>query len=354
MKTVRNLLGTLMFLGISFIGFAGNTINSFGDDTIRVVLSNSSEIKIIVDDNTDLDKLKSEIKIALNNISNEVDQIALDERNIDTIIVVDADNMDIMYIGLDEDDDSYGEDYDSYIAYDEYEDYDYGYDDDYSYDDNYFDFWDNDSYNYKSHRLLRHSAYFDIGLNNYLENGIFPGDNGSQYSVKPFGSWNVAFGGILSVRVARPFSLDFGYGFSWYNFKYQDKATVVEKGQTSVEFSKRLRDGNYILSKTSIPYFDLSFTPMFHTSHFNFGVGAYAGYRLGGKVKYKYEIDGEKYKIKHRGDYFLSSYKYGVKVVIGFKNDIELYATYDFSTLYAKDRGPELNPIAFGIRFKIS
>jgi hypothetical protein len=52
----------------------------------------------------------------------------------------------------------------------------------------------------------------------------------------------------------------------------------------------------------------------------------------------------------HKGDYFLNSYRYGVKAVFGF-NDFNLFATYDLSTLYADNRGPELNPICFGLNF---
>jgi hypothetical protein len=57
------------------------------------------------------------------------------------------------------------------------------------------------------------------------------------------------------------------------------------------------------------------------------------------------------HSVYHRkGDYFLNSYRYGVKAVFGVY-DVNIFAAYDLSTLYADNKGPELNPISFGLNF---
>jgi hypothetical protein len=47
---------------------------------------------------------------------------------------------------------------------------------------------------------------------------------------------------------------------------------------------------------------------------------------------------------------FLNNFRYGLRGEVGFGR-INLYATYDFNQLFQDGKGPELNPIAFGIVF---
>ncbi|PLX07285.1 MAG: hypothetical protein C0596_11775 [Marinilabiliales bacterium] len=208
-------------------------------------------------------------------------------------------------------------------------------------------------------KKLHGFMYYDFGLNNYLEGGKFPNDNAEQYSVKPWGSWNFELGAGMRWYIAKPLSLDIAAVFSWYNFKYADKGTRIIETADDITFTTDLTGADYIKSKTTVPFVNASIVPMVHFGKHNSGVnhkmfrlgaGVYAGYRLGGHVKYEYETDYT-YSVYHRkGDYFLNSYKYGVKAVFGI-HDFNIYAKYDLSTLYAEGKGPELNPISFGLNF---
>jgi hypothetical protein len=159
--------------------------------------------------------------------------------------------------------------------------------------------------------------------------------------------------------VAKPFSIDIATDIAWYNYKYQDRSTRVTKTDDDIIFSGDPTGADYHKSKTAVPYLNLSLTPLIHfgkkntgVNHrmFRVGAGVYAGYRLGGRVKYVYSVNNHEIKYKNSGDYFLNTYRYGVKAVFGV-NDINFFASYDLSTLYAANRGPELNPICFGLNW---
>lgn len=200
---------------------------------------------------------------------------------------------------------------------------------------------------------------FSIGFNNFLENRAFPNDNKEQYSVKNWGSWDVSVGAGMRWYVARPISIDIAGDVSWYNFKFQDRATRVDIDNNGVSFTQDTMGFEYNKSKITVPYLNASIIPMVHfgkassglnRNMFRIGAGVYAGYRLGGHVKYVYREDNRRTVYKNRDDYYLNSYRYGLKAVFGF-NDFNIYAAYDLNTLFAENKAPELNPISFGFNF---
>jgi hypothetical protein len=353
MKTFIKLIVAGLFIFYSCIGFAGNNTR-FGDDTIVVVVGNSSEIKIAIDEFTDIEQLNKEIDAVLKNVSEILESVSATVTSGDSVIKIKVEDNNIII----------EEDYeidDFWVVEEDYEEFDYE-DNGYTYDQEFERYWGQYPEKSRDYKIVSYKLYFDFGFNNYLENGAFAGDKDAQYAVKPFGSWNVAFGGILRLRLARPFSLDLGYGLSWYNFKYQDKSTQVIKTDDGLEFiSREVADAEFLKSKTTVPYMNISFIPTFHIKKYDdynrnrqfrmrIGAGVYAGYRLGGKVKYSYVQDNVKNKYKDKDtNYFLTSYRYGIKAIVGFGKNIDFYATYDLSTLYAKGKGPELNPICFGL-----
>ena len=83
-----------------------------------------------------------------------------------------------------------------------------------------------------------------------------------------------------------------------------------------------------------------------------FGVGGYAGYRIGGNTKFVYREDGKKQKDKEKGNYYLENFRYGVRAQVGYKG-LDLFAMYDLNNVFAGDRGPAgsngMNAITVGI-----
>jgi hypothetical protein len=81
---------------------------------------------------------------------------------------------------------------------------------------------------------------------------------------------------------------------------------------------------------------------------FRFGLGGYAGYRLGSKTKYVFTDEGSKRKLKDRDNYHLNNWRYGLRMQIGYRG-IDLFANYDLNELFISNRGPALNAFSFGV-----
>jgi len=238
--------------------------------------------------------------------------------------------------------------------------------------------WDGDDWNiqkkrtYETERVDRTTHHFniDLGINNWLENGSFPDDNNELYSIKPFGSWYLALNSVNKTWVGGPVFLEWGLGISWYNWKMQDADVVIQEGANNITFTPAPVAVNGIKSKLTTSYVNAQLVPMFDFSKgrkkvtsyessgvrikrysrqgFRFGMGGYAGYRLGSHTKFVFKEDGNRDRDKEKDNFFLENFRYGLRAQIGWKG-MELFGMYDLNNVFASGRGPDLNAITFGI-----
>jgi hypothetical protein len=212
----------------------------------------------------------------------------------------------------------------------------------------------------------------DFGINNYLQDGNFPDDNNEQYTVRPWGSWYVAFMPTWQTHIAGKFALDYGAGISWYNFKFQDPRTMLVKGQDEVEFGQWGVELQSSKSKLTVAHLNAHFVPVldfgyraskrvyddgfeqkrirFRRNGFRIGAGAYVGTRIDSYQKLVWRGTGHKSKLRERDNFYINRLRYGARFLLGF-SEVDIFVNYDMSTLFADDRGPKLNPITFGLSF---
>ncbi|MEM7552359.1 MAG: hypothetical protein AAF363_21925 [Bacteroidota bacterium] len=201
---------------------------------------------------------------------------------------------------------------------------------------------------------------FDLGLNNYLEDGQFP--TGEPYEIKPWGSWFFAINHVWNSPITKTLSLEWGAGFNFYAFKLDNSDFQIIEGEDQVEFVE-LPEINTIKSKLGTSYFNITAVPVFDFGRnrrskfswrrssgdgFRIGVGGYAGYRLGGRSKLVFREDGDRERSRIRDSFFLENWRYGVRGQIGYR-DVDFFINYDFNDLFESGRGPQLNAISFGI-----
>ncbi|MEM6738043.1 MAG: hypothetical protein AAGC64_13155 [Bacteroidota bacterium] len=246
--------------------------------------------------------------------------------------------------------------------------------------------WDNDDWEdrrkvtYDAKRVDRTSHHFniDLGINNWLEDGQFPDENNAPYSVKPFGSWYVALNSVNKTWVGGPLFLEWGLGVSWYNWKLQDPDFVIVEGVEAIEFNPAPQGLNGSKSKLTASFVNVHIVPMFDFSRgirkvtsyessgvrikryskkgFRFGLGGYAGYRLGSHTKFKFEEDGNTEKDKESDNFYLQNFRYGLRGQVGWKG-LEIFVLYDLNEVFSEGRGPinrdgqnaTLNAITFGV-----
>ena len=210
----------------------------------------------------------------------------------------------------------------------------------------------------------RQSFNFDLGVNNFLEEGKFPDEEGAQYAVRPWGSWYIGVNSVQTTRVSKNFSLEWAVGVSWYNFKFQDAGTIITKTDSAVIFTSDTRDVSSLKSKLSVTYINASLVPMFdfggyhrrsrfwnsHNSAFRIGAGPYVGYRIGSQSKLVYKEDDDREKDKDRNNFYLNNLRYGIRLQIGIRGT-DFFCNYDLNELFASNKGPKLNAFSFGFIF---
>ena len=228
------------------------------------------------------------------------------------------------------------------------------------------DDWDNDWRDHvNGNRWGRtwQSFNFDLGTNNYLEDGKFPDSNNALYSVRPWGSWYVAGSSIQRTRLSSKLFVEWGLGLSWYNFKFQKDNVTILKDDAGIQFVEDTRDVNFKKSKLSASYVHASLVPILdfsghsrkariwegHNNSFRIGVGPYVAYRISSHTKLVYN-DGGREKDKETDSFYLNNFRYGMRLQLGYRST-DLFFNYDMNELFAEGRGPKLNAFSFGVIF---
>lgn len=329
------------------VGFAGSLKNyqpTFTSDSIIVEFGKSGKVVIIVDSKEDFEKLKSmnineiirELDLAQNEETGELTIVEIKDKNgnMKEVVKVSENGMETeVYIGgmrvlVDDSGVNTKVKIESGLKK-------------------------------KSDPPFRTFFNVDLGVNNYLNSdGQFPTSD-NPYAVKGWGSWNVGLNWMAAQRISKGFHWNFGIGFQFYNFKFENRDFQAVRGDGMIDFDQRT-DVDGFKSKISASYLtattmlELDFGRMSDNGRrgMRIAAGPYVGYRLGGQSKYVYrELGGSgRKKEKEATGLYLNNLRYGIRGEIGVGR-VTFFTTYDLNSLYQEDKGPELNPITFGIVF---
>lgn len=207
-------------------------------------------------------------------------------------------------------------------------------------------------------KVTRTEFVFDLGLNNYLENGRFPAPD-ADYVLRPWGSRYLAIGYQFKTRLfgrKSPLYLHYGPEVNFNNFMFDSNQRLIQTN-TGVAFSDvpnvpELRKSKLTVIYASLPVMSVLDFSRSHNTRFRIGLGGFIGYRLHSYTKIMYFQEGDKQKDHEAGNFALSNVRYGVQALLGFRG-INLFAKYDLNPLFAPGRGPspnDLNALSFGIR----
>ena len=142
-----------------------------------------------------------------------------------------------------------------------------------------------------------------------------------------------------------------GLGLSWGNYHFENKITLDKQNGMIVPVS--LSNLNKIKkSKLLALYLDLPMMLEFQLRESNtkaplyFAVGGIAGVKLGSHTKIKHSNG----KDKDHGSFYLSPFRYGATVRVGYEN-IYIYGNYYANDFFESNRGPIMNQYTIGIGF---
>lgn len=196
----------------------------------------------------------------------------------------------------------------------------------------------------------------DLGINNFLEDGNFPTSD-QPYSTKGWGSWNVGLNWVGSQRLSDGLRWNFGLGFQWYNFKFENRDIQAIRGRDQIGFVERT-DVTGVKSKLSASYLTAMTLLQANLGKdknkgLTLAAGPYIGYRLGGRSKFVYEESGRTLDRteKINTGLYLENLRYGFRGEVGIGKHITFFSTYDLNELFQQGKGPTLNPVTFGIVF---
>ena len=337
-------------IGILVLTQSGQASKIVQSDTIIIKFGNNSRIVLIIEDKDDLEALD---QYDLNAMIEDL-KISIEESEQDSLLKIE---------------DSSGERYlkDTTI-YIENKIVQRDQDRILDRDDDYYDDDDEDYEYYRSrsgkNRKPRSQRNYNIelGFNNYLENGNFPDESNAPYAVKPWGSWFVELNTTYKTNLTGPLYLEWGGGFDWYNFKFEDPSQRIFKTDSMVVFLQDTTSNiEPIKSKLTSVYINFKLVPMldfsrsnrksrlwnYHGEGFRIGFGVYGGFRIGSHSKFVFNINGDKKKDKDSSNFFLENFRYGLRGQVGYRG-VDLFVNYDLSKLFSSGRGPELNAFTIG------
>lgn len=208
---------------------------------------------------------------------------------------------------------------------------------------------------YKEKRKFRgHWSGFEFGVNGFMDKNqsMIMKDDLAYMDLKQARSWNV---NINFLQYSLGFGTDkaglvTGMGIEFNDYHFSSETTLKnDNGVTKVDSS--FVDFNVSKSKLSTTYFTVPLLLEFQipAGHHRLYVsgGIIGGVRLGSHTKVVYN-DGGKEKKKNRDDFNLSTFRYGLTARVGYRG-LRLFANYYPTSLFEKDKGPELYPFSIGL-----
>ncbi|MCU0326594.1 MAG: hypothetical protein MUF45_15310 [Spirosomaceae bacterium] len=173
-----------------------------------------------------------------------------------------------------------------------------------------------------------------IGLNNWTQNG------GNIPSLKTWGSRYFALSWRRNATLVNGKKMDlaFSYGpeIAWNNFMF-DGNTIAQWSDSQKQVS--FVDAGKSLDKSKLVVPTLNFPMMlnfgFEEARFNFGIGGYVGYRIGGYTKIK-EDRGS--KDHDRNSFGLNDFRYGLTAELGRKSGTTFFFRYDMNELFKENQ----------------
>lgn len=217
-------------------------------------------------------------------------------------------------------------------------------------DDDWDWFWDDDN------GFKGSWSGFSMGLSNFMDKDFSLSRVASEeyMDLNTGKSWNMNlnFAQYSINFIGNKFGLVTGLGLEWNYYRFDNDNSILEAADGQI--GERVLDANWNVekSKLSTTYATLPLLLEVHSSSNQnkgvvFAAGGIGGLKLGSNTKIIYKEDGNKNKDKTKDDFNLAPFRYGVHARLGV-GDWVIYGTYYFTSIFEKDKGPELYPISVG------
>ena len=198
----------------------------------------------------------------------------------------------------------------------------------------------------------------ELGLNNYLNSdfsvSLVPEEDFMELHTSR--SWNVNLNFMqYDLTISRNnVGLVTGLGLEMNNYRFSNNNSITKQDRMIVPVNydgsginlnkSRLR--TYYLTVPLLLEFQSNHSRQSHRAYFSAGV--IGGVNIGSNTRVVYRDNTGKNRDKIRDDFYLSPFRYGFTIRTGIRS-LNLYANYYPTSLFQKNKGPELYPIAVGL-----
>lgn len=237
---------------------------------------------------------------------------------------------------------------------------------------------DSVSINKPAKKRRNHWAGIDLGINGFVNasnsfnlNNADGLDTTNPSKVTQFMELDYAKSWTVSINFYEQFiklykhhvGLVTGLGIEYNNYELKHNVQLITKGGSFVHnnvtpFNENYTWGvidtnvNYSKNRFKTFYINAPLLLEFNTGQhknksFHFAAGAIVGYKFTTKMKYKYKEDGDSQKYKDNQNFNTNPFRVSLTARVGYGR-INLFATYGLTSLFEKNRGPELHAFSVG------
>ncbi len=212
----------------------------------------------------------------------------------------------------------------------------------------------------RHHRKFKgHWAGLEFGPNSFLTPSKQLVDNSNNTTLAPDLNKSFEFNLNLlegNVKIFNFFGLVSGLGLQWNNYKYETFPTYSSSYVLNTDslYPISQADGStlkQISLKTlyiNVPLLvELQF-PFGSSNRFYVNFGGFAGLNIYSKLKFIYNLSGNRIKSKEDIAKMIMPYQYGLTARIGI-DQIQLYANYNLSPIFRSTQNPVLYPVSVGL-----
>lgn len=210
-------------------------------------------------------------------------------------------------------------------------------------------------FNFWQDKFSGHWAGIDLGFNAFLNTDYSNYD--SEFMKNNVFRSNSLYVNLIQQNIGfqrnrNTIGMITGLGVQFQNYRLNQN-TTIEKQPNGFIVPKTLYFNDNQRSKLSLIYITVPILAEFqipinnYENRLYFSGGIFLGYRISSYTKIIYR-DEKKEKLKTPDQFSIHDFKYGFMFRTGYRW-INLFATYDLTTFFKKDLGPELTPFSFGI-----
>ncbi len=200
-----------------------------------------------------------------------------------------------------------------------------------------------------------HWAGFEIGMNNLLDNSgsISRTPEAAFMELKASRSLNVNLNfAQYSLGFGQDrFGLTTGLGIEFSNYFFSNNNTLGKSNGSviGVDTLGILEKSKLTTTYLRIPLIlELQLFAKKRSDRVYISAGIVGGMKLGSHTKTVINRDDGEKKSKDRDDFYLNPFRWGLTTHVGYKG-ITLYADYYPTSLFQKNKGPELYPFSAGL-----